>query len=108
MTDTVPAELHSLPRQTDSPGGPFKGDLTEGPILQTMLVVTVPTLISNVLQTLNGSINAVWVGRLLGEGALAATANANVIMFLLFAAVFALGVGLAAVGGAGAAPHHGG
>jgi len=49
-------------------------------------------VLSNVLQTLNGSINAIWVGRLLGESALAATANANVVMFLLFAAVFGFGM----------------
>ncbi|HET9628492.1 MAG TPA: MATE family efflux transporter [Novosphingobium sp.] len=67
---------------------PVKGDLTKGPILQTLLVFSVPTLLSNMLQTLNGSVNAVWVGRLIGESALAATANANVIMFLLFSAVF--------------------
>jgi len=68
------------------------GDLTSGPILRTLLAFTVPTLIANVLQTLNGSINAVWVGRLIGESALAATANANVILFLAMAAVFGMGM----------------
>lgn len=70
---------------------PARGDLTQGPILRTMIAFSVPMLIGNVIQTLNGSINAIWVGRLLGESALAATANANVVMFLLFAAVFGLG-----------------
>jgi len=74
------------------PAGPMKGDLTEGPILKTLLLFSIPMLVSNVLQTLNGSINAIWVGRLLGESALAATANANVVMFLLFAAVFGFGM----------------
>ena len=68
-----------------------RGDLTQGPILRTMIAFSVPMLIGNMIQTLNGSINAIWVGRLLGESALAATANANVVMFLLFAAVFGLG-----------------
>ncbi|WP_281822739.1 MATE family efflux transporter [Sphingobium sp. BS19] len=57
-----------------------------------MLVFALPTLASNVLQSLNGSINSIWVGRFLGEGALAATANANIIMFLLFSAVFGFGM----------------
>ena len=35
-----------------------------------------------ILQSLNASINAVWVGRFLGENALAATSNANLVMFL--------------------------
>jgi putative MATE family efflux protein len=48
--------------------------------------------VGNILQSLNGSINAIWVGRLLGDSALAATANANVVMFLVFAAVFGFGM----------------
>lgn len=65
-------------------------DLTTGPIARTLLVFALPTLGGNVLQSLNGSINAIWVGNILGEAALAATANANNIMFLMFAAMFGL------------------
>ena len=76
-----------------SPRRPMmQGDLTQGPILKTLLAFSIPTLISNLLQTLNGTINSIWVGRLLGESALAATANANIIMFLLFAVVFGFGM----------------
>lgn len=82
--DPAPASRHG--------GAPIRGDLTQGPILRTLLVFSIPTLLSNMLQTLNGSVNAVWVGRLIGESALAATANANVIMFLLFSAVFGFGM----------------
>lgn len=67
-------------------------DLTTGPIGKTLLVFALPTLATNILQSLNGSINAIWVGRFLGESALAATSNANNIMFLLFAAVFGFGM----------------
>jgi putative MATE family efflux protein len=69
-------------------------DLTNGPIAQTLLMFALPTLGTNVLQSLNGSINAIWVGRFLGENALAATSNSNLVMFLMLAAVF--GFGLAA------------
>lgn len=80
-------------RQDGTRQGPaMKGDLTRGPILKTLLIFSIPLLISNVLQTLNGSVNAIWVGRLLGESALAATANANIVMFLVFAAVFGFGM----------------
>ena len=44
------------------------------------------------LQTLSGSINSVWVGQFLGGSALAATANANIIMFLMFATFFGFGM----------------
>ncbi|MBB5709123.1 MATE family efflux transporter [Sphingomonas xinjiangensis] len=71
---------------------PARRDLTEGPIGRTLLLFALPTLGSNVLQSLNGSINTIWVGRFLGESALAATSNANIIMFLLFGAVFGFGM----------------
>ena len=67
-------------------------DLTTGPIALTLLAFALPTLGSNILQSLNGSINTIWVGRFLGEGAVAATANANTIMFLMFALVFGFGM----------------
>ena len=67
-------------------------DLTTGPIGRTLLAFALPTLGSNVLQSLNGSINAIWVGRFLGENALAATSNANILLFLMFGAVFGFGM----------------
>lgn len=70
----------------------LRGDLTQGPLLRTLMLFALPQLVGNVLQSLNGSINAIWVGQLLGDGALAATANANIIMFLLFALVFGFGM----------------
>ena len=69
-----------------------RGDLTQGPIAKTLLTFALPTLASSILQSLNGTINAIWVGRFLGEGALAATSNANMVMFLLTAFVFGFGM----------------
>ena len=71
---------------------PMRGDLTEGPVLRTLLLFSVPTLMSNILQSLSGTINSIWVGRLIGEDALAATANANIIMFLVAGAAFGFGM----------------
>src|SRR6188472_3162754 len=67
-------------------------DLTQGPIAKTLLAFALPTLASSILQSLNGTINAIWVGRFLGEDALAATSNANMVMFLLTAFVFGFGM----------------
>ena len=67
-------------------------DLTQGPIAKTLLAFALPTLISSILQSLNGTVNAIWVGRFLGEDALAATSNANMIMFLLMSFVFGFGM----------------
>lgn len=74
------------------PARPGQRDLTTGPIGATLLAFALPTLGSNILQSLNGSINTIWVGRFLGESAVSATANANTIMFLMFAAVFGFGM----------------
>jgi putative MATE family efflux protein len=71
---------------------PLRGDLTQGPLGRTLLIFALPQLIGNLLQSLNGSINAVWVGQLLGDTALAATASANILMFLLFALIFGFGM----------------
>lgn len=67
-------------------------DLTSGPIARTLLLFALPTLGSSILQSLNASINAVWVGQFLGERALAATTNASLVMFLMFAVVFGFGM----------------
>src|SRR5689334_18205296 len=71
---------------------PHGKDLTQGSIGKTLLAFALPTLISSILQSLNGTVNAIWIGRFLGESALAATSNANMIMFLLMAFVFGFGM----------------
>ena len=78
--------------ETPARPAPLRGDLTQGPLTRTLLAFALPQLVGNVLQSLNGSINAIWVGQLLGDTALAATANANILMFLLFALIFGFGM----------------
>ncbi|ANE46978.1 multidrug transporter MatE [Paenibacillus swuensis] len=65
-----------------------KPSLTEGPIAKSLFIFSLPILFGNVLQSLNGSINSIWVGQFLGSQALAATSNANIIMFFLISAIF--------------------
>ena len=71
---------------------PKRGNLTEGPIGKTLLVFALPTLASSIVQSLNGTVNAIWVGRFIGENGLAATSNANMVMFLLISFVFGFGM----------------
>ncbi|HEX4388678.1 MAG TPA: MATE family efflux transporter [Steroidobacteraceae bacterium] len=68
--------------------------LTEGSIPAGLFRFSLPILFANILQSLNGSVNSIWVGRYLGEAALTATSNANTVMFLLIGAAF--GIALAA------------
>ena len=62
-----PAAGPVLPRQTARDGG--RMDLTSGPITKTLIIFALPTLASNILQTLSGSVNSIWVGQFLGERA---------------------------------------
>ena len=69
---------------------PEASKLTTGSIPQTLFAFTLPILMGNVFQSINGSINSIWVGNYLGEAALSATSNANAVLFLLLGAVFGI------------------
>jgi putative MATE family efflux protein len=62
--------------------------LTSGSIPRTLFVFALPILLGNVLQSVNGSINAVWIGKFLGAAALTGANNSNIVIFLLLGAVF--------------------
>jgi putative MATE family efflux protein len=91
-------------RVSDSPpaavarpaGPPARGgrDLTSGPITRTLLLFSLPLLGGNALQSLNGTVNQIWVSHTLGEAAITALGNANIVMMLMMGAIF--GVGMAA------------
>jgi putative MATE family efflux protein len=88
------ADQPNIARRGPGPGG-FHGrrggpDLTTGPIGKTLILFALPVLGSNILQSLNGSANAIWVSHVLGEAALTATANSNQIFFLMMGASFGL------------------
>ncbi len=63
-------------------------DLTSGPIVKTLILFSLPVLGSNVLMSLNATVNQFWVSHTLGIGALAALGNANQIMMLMMGAIF--------------------
>lgn len=69
-------------------------DLTSGPIGPTLIAFALPVLGSNIVQTLNGSVNTAWVSHILGEAALTASANAGQVFFLMIGVVF--GISMAA------------
>jgi putative MATE family efflux protein len=63
-------------------------DLTIGPVGKTLFLFALPSLGVNILQSLNHSVNSVWIGQFLGVEALAASANAGMVMFLMFSVLF--------------------
>lgn len=62
--------------------------LTEGSISRRLLAFAFPILVGNVLQSLDVTVNSIWIGRYLGEAALTASSNSNTVLFLLLAAMF--------------------
>ena len=85
-----PLSIDTAAGRPGGPAPPQRGDLTTGPLFKTLVLFSLPVLLGNVLQSLNGSVNTVWIGRLLGEEALAATSSSNIVMFLVFAAIFGI------------------
>ncbi len=69
-------------------------NLTEGPITRTLLTFSLPLLGGNALQSLNGTVNQIWVSHTLGEQAITALGNSNIVMMLMLGSVF--GVSMAA------------
>jgi putative MATE family efflux protein len=67
--------------------------LLEGPILRSLLVLAVPIVAANILQSAYQIIDAFWVGRL-GGAAVAAVSLSFPVMFLMFA----IGSGLSIAG----------
>ena len=73
-----------------SPSTDRRPSLTEGPIAHTLLLFSLPILAGNVLQSLNASVNAIWIGHFLGEAALTAVYHANLVLFFLLGVVFGI------------------
>ena len=58
------------------------------------MLFSLPLLGGNALQSLNGTVNQIWVSHTLGEVAITALGNANIVMMLMLGVIF--GVGMAA------------
>ncbi|PKN17264.1 MAG: hypothetical protein CVU71_17190 [Deltaproteobacteria bacterium HGW-Deltaproteobacteria-6] len=68
-------------------------DFTEGNIASQVIDFTLPIMLGNVLMSVYGIINLIWVGRLLGHEAVAAVAASLPIIMLMPA--FLIGLGMA-------------
>ena len=80
--ETIEAEALAKPAR------PAQRDLTIGPVTKTLFLFALPSLGVNILQSLNHSVNSIWIGRFLGEEALAASSIAGFVIFLMFATLF--------------------
>lgn len=69
---------------------PFDGNR---PLWKVFLLFLAPMLLSNILQSLSGTLNNVYVGQMIGVGALAAVSSFFPIMFFFIAFTIGLGAG---------------
>lgn len=70
-------------------------NLTEGNVLKNLLAYSWPVMISDMLQSLYSTIDAVWVGHLIGPNGLAAVSASMPVIFLLIGLM--MGVAIATV-----------
>ncbi|MGJ7521506.1 MATE family efflux transporter [Variovorax sp. LT1P1] len=63
------------------------------PLWKTFAVFLAPMLLSNILQSLSGTLNNVYVGQMIGVGALAAVSSFFPVMFFFIAFTIGLGAG---------------
>jgi putative MATE family efflux protein len=91
LNDDAP-EAERAARPTPLKARRQPASLIEGPIARTLVVFSLPILASNILQSLNATINTAWIGHLLGAKALTASANANSLLFFLLSVGFGLGM----------------
>ena len=63
------------------------------PLWKTFLFFLVPMLLANILQSLSGTLNNVFVGQMLGVNAMAAVSSFFPVMFFFIAFVIGLGAG---------------
>jgi putative MATE family efflux protein len=70
------------------PAPTHQRDLTVGPVGKTLFLFALPSLGVNILQSVNHSVNSIWIGQYLGEAAVAASANAGLVIFMMFSALF--------------------
>ena len=68
-------------------------DAKTKPLWRTFIVFLAPMMLANVLQSLSGTINSVFLGHMIGVQALAAAIQFFPIMFFLMAFVIGLGAG---------------
>jgi putative MATE family efflux protein len=99
----VPAELLAPPVAAADPSPPAVAPLPahaaasaragDAALWKTFLLFLGPMLLGNIMQSLSGTLNNVYVGQMLGVGALAAVSSFFPVMFFFIAFTIGLGAG---------------
>jgi putative MATE family efflux protein len=84
----------STPSSATPPRGQGKPqDKPQRPLWQAFLVFLAPLLLSNILQSLSGTVNNIYLGQMIGVNALAAVSAFFPVMFFFIAFAIGLGAG---------------
>ena len=67
--------------------------VSQRPLWRTYLAFLGPMVLANILQSLSGSVNGVYIGQMLGTDALAAVAGMFPVVFFFIALVIGVGAG---------------
>jgi putative MATE family efflux protein len=82
--------MNSTPTTQAAAGAPVR---PQQPLWRAFLVFLAPMVLSNILQSLTGTINGVFIGQMLGTHALAAVAGMFPIIFFFISLVIGIGAG---------------
>ncbi len=94
MTDTEATGATDQPASSPRPAPMGSStDLTVGSILQHLVRFSLPMLAGSIMQTAYSFINAIWVGKGLGEAAMAAVTIGFPVIFVLMAVAMGLTLG---------------
>ncbi len=77
-------------RQAPRPASPLSGDK---PLWRVFLMFLGPMVLSNLLQSLSGTINGIYIGQMLGVSAMAAVSAFFPVLFFFIAFIIGLGAG---------------
>ena len=82
-----------VPPPIASHANPRAAAMASRPLWKTFLLFLAPMLLSNILQSLSGTLNNVYLGQMIGVGALAAVSGFFPVMFFFIAFTIGLGAG---------------
>lgn len=93
----TPSTIAGTPSGTSGPSGlqgvPVAPVGAARPLWKVFLFFLAPMLLSNILQSLSGTLNNIYVGQMLGVSALAAVSSFFPVMFFFIAFIIGLGAG---------------
>ena len=65
-------------------------DLTQGNLMKNMVMLFLPLLLTNLLNSIYNFVDGIWIGNIVGEGGISVSTNVYPLLFLTTAVGYAL------------------